>query len=63
MTYDYECINEKCKNHYGFIEEASMSDPVLENCPICACKVNRVYKVSPLVKWTCTGNYGVTKHN
>lgn len=62
-SYTYRCENGTCPNHFEFTVEASIKDDGLSNCPRCGCKVNRVFKSSPMVKWNCSGNCGTTKHS
>ena len=62
ITYEYKCTNRACVNHNEFEVEAKMSDESLKICPICGCKVNRVYS-SVNVNLVFRGSYNSSREH
>ena len=61
MLYQYKCTNMECENSQEFNFEASINDKVLDLCPICNNKVNRVYK-SINVSLNFNGSYNNSRN-
>jgi len=58
MTYDFECMNEDCKE--TFTIERSMNETSEVLCVKCGSKVKRIYKPVGMV-WKCGGAFGKSK--
>ena len=59
-VYRYKCVNPMCPNHFEFEITASMNDNPLQNCPRCACEVNRVFRGTK-VNLNFEGSYNSTR--